>query len=121
MFRFQLSRKSGTNTQKLVLNRGELGIDTTGSLSFGENDGYKLKIKKGQMKDLSQNSSNFNFVDDTLPGDFSTYHGKDSSEAVLVTISHLKPNADKFDGKYPFVYSSGADDELTFYIRKDPD
>ena len=121
MLRFQIARKSDTNTQKLVLNRGELGIDATGLLIFGENDGYKLKIKKGQMKDLLQNSSNFNFVDDRLSSDFSTYYGKNSSEPELVTISHLKPNADKFDRKYPFVYSSGADDELTFYICKDPE
>ena len=121
MLRFQFARKSGTNTQKLVLNNGELGVDATCSLIFGENDGYKLKIKKGQRRDLLQNSSNFNFVDNRLSGDFLTYYGKDSSRPVLVTITHLKPNADKFDGKYPFIYSSGADAELTFYIRKAPE
>ena len=119
--KFQITRKSGTNTRKLMLNRGELGIDANGSLIFGENDGYKLKTKKGQMKDLLQNSSNLKFANDRLSGDFSTYHGKDASNPELVSIDHLKPKANKFDGKYPFVYSSGADGELTIYICKDPE
>ncbi len=116
--KFMLTRKAKPKSQKHILTSGTINIDSYGQVRFTETDGFKLKIKKGQHKDLLPKTGKLLFSTTNLEGVFSTFEGKDFETPVTVSLNQARPNADKFDGKYRFDFENGALGELVIYVCK---